>query len=108
LQRQWYADESFDLIVWRTTDGSVRAFQLCHRRGDREGAVSWQEDGAVSQERVDGGEDSPVKNRAPILVAGRVFTVAEVVERFRANRLGIDPRLESFIIEKLLLHPEDA
>jgi len=99
--RRWFSDEEFDLIVWTDKDGGVRAFQLCYDRSGEERALTWSREDGYRHHRVDSGDESPLRNRTPILAANGPFHAEQVVERFRAAATHLEAGLCAFILEKL-------
>lgn len=63
--RRWFNDDDFDLIV-RHNGGTITGFQLCYDRNGNEHALTWMEGKGAGHHRIDSGENSPLKNRAPV------------------------------------------
>jgi hypothetical protein len=99
--RRWFSDEEFDLIVWTDDDGSVRAFQLCYNRSGEERALTWSREAGYRHHRVDAGEESPLRNKSPILLTNGPFPTEQVVARFQLAAGEIEADLRAFILEKL-------
>ncbi len=99
--RRWFSDDYFDLIVWIGQDSAISGFQLCYDKLHRERALTWTRAGGYINERVDDGEDSPTKNRTPILLLDGLFPVQEILTLFVAASAEIDSCIRSFVAEKL-------
>ena len=88
--RRWFSDDDFDLIVWFDDPATIVAIQLCYDKSSTERAVTWSRQRGHEHFRVDAGEDSPLRNETPLLVADGPFRKDRIVEMF----LG-PPRLSS-------------
>ena len=99
--RRWFSDEDLDLIVWTGGDGGVHAFQLCYTRFGEERVLAWNREGGYLHHRVDSGEESPLRNKTPILLADGPFPAEQVLERFQAAAGDLEAGLRAFILEKL-------
>jgi hypothetical protein len=66
LPRKWIADDYFDLIVWYR-DNRIAGFQLCYGKPYAEQSLTWIAGGKFINSRIDEGEESPTRNRAPVL-----------------------------------------
>ena len=67
--RRWFSDDDFDLIVWFDDPATIVAIQLCYDKSSTERAVTWSRQRGHEHFRVDAGEDSPLRNETPLLVA---------------------------------------
>src|SRR5438874_1466643 len=67
--RRWFSDDELDLIVWYSAPEEISGFQLCYDINGNERAFTWRKDGRLMHTAVDSGEESPLHNRSPILVA---------------------------------------
>jgi hypothetical protein len=101
LNRRWFSDDYFDLVVWLGDDAEISGFQLCYDKPIHERALTWTTVDGYSHERVDEGEENPAKNRTPILVRDGLFAMQEVLDRFVAASDGIDVPIRAFIVEKI-------
>jgi hypothetical protein len=99
--RRWFSDEELDLIVWFDGDGGVRAFQLYYNLSSEERALVWSREGGYRHHRVDSGEESPLRNRTPILLADGPFSAGQVITRFQVAAADLETGLRAFIFEKL-------
>ncbi len=100
-ERSWFQDEFFDLFVWTGRSGEVIAFQLCYDRRDNERVLAWSEAGGFLHRRVDDGEQTPVKNMTPIMVADGRFAADGIAAEFDGRAAGLEPRIHEFIRRKI-------
>lgn len=100
-ERHWFQDDYFDLFVWTDKSGTVVAFQLCYDRLRHERVFGWSEEGGFVHRRVDDGEQTPVKNMAPILVADGRFAAADLRAEFDVRGSGMDAGVRAFIRRKI-------
>ena len=101
VPRRWFADETFELIVWFDEHGRIFGFQLCYNRTRLERALTWTAKGGYAHNRVDDGEASPVRNRTPILLTQEEVAECTGLERFRAACTDIDPLISDFVEERV-------
>ncbi len=101
--RRWFADSSFDLILWYADDSQAEllGFQLCYDKETVQRALTWYRGKGFYHNRIDDGESSPFKNRTPILVADGSFPKEQVLRSFRAAAAQLDAKLVSFILQTL-------
>ena len=100
-RRRWFADESFDLILWFAAAGTICSFQLCYDRRHSERALTWTQDGGLSHHRIDDGEANPAKNQTPILVADGPFPRDEILRLLVNEAEDIDVWIREFVVEKI-------
>ena len=103
--RRWFFDEDFDLIVWLSDHATVMALELCYDKPGFERAVTWSRDQGYAHFRVDSGEESPMRNRTPILVSDGAFPKADVIARFTRASIALDPAIRGFVLERLRQFP---
>lgn len=106
--RRWFADEYFELIVWVDEQSEIEAFRLCYDRFRVERVLSWTRRAGYRHERVDDGEQSPLKNRTPVLTADGAFDAAGILRRFEPETSRLPRPIASFVIEKLRQYPGGA
>ena len=94
-RRRWFADEYFDLVVW-TSKSAIVAFDLCYDKPRFERALTWSREHGWGHFRVDSGEDTPVKNRTPILVSDGLFPKAQVLAHLTV-RAFVLTKLQEFV-----------
>ncbi len=105
LNRRWFTDDYFDLIVWTDPDSGISGFQLCYDIRNAERALTWTPTKGFSHERVDQGDENPTKNRTPVLVPDGMFSAREILAQFLARSAGIDQRISSFVADTLRKYP---
>lgn len=103
--RRWFGDEYFDLILWLADGASIVAFELCYDKARLERAVIWSRDQGYRHFRVDAGEDTPMRNRTPILVSDGPFPKELVIARFTQAATTLDPAIRTFVLERLQAVP---
>jgi len=99
--RRWFSNENFDLIVWHDAAGEITGFQLCYGKPHDEQAIVWKKKKGFSHHRVDSGEDTPLKNRSPVLRVGGTFNADLVMKEFKDSCKSIDPIISDFVFLKL-------
>ena len=106
--RRWFEDDTLDLVVWQSADGTIVGFQLCYEKGTaRERALTWLQGSGFSHLRVDDGEDRPGKYKmTPILVADGSFDQNEVVRRLEDASGGIDPVVARAVRDIIARYPQ--
>jgi hypothetical protein len=100
-RRRWFSDDDMDLIVWYTEEGAAHGFQLCYDRQGRERAFTWDEKHGMSHARVDGGEQTPLRNDTPILLPDGAPEVARVLDLFKKSARDVDPEIVAWVARKL-------
>jgi hypothetical protein len=100
--RRWFRDDFFDLVVWYESD-EILGFQLCYDRLGREHAITWFPDRGFSHDRIDTGDEFPTKTLAPMLVpvTPDSFAHTQIVSRFEAATLSMDPAVRGFVLARL-------
>ena len=101
LDRHWFADDDFDLVVWVTRAFGPVAFELCYDRQRAERALTWSPDRGYAHYRVDAGEDTPTRNLSPILVADGDFPRERIAREFESASGGLDPAIRRFVLARL-------
>jgi len=101
-RRDWYQDEYFDLFVWTGAEGAVLAFQLCYDRLNHERVLAWSPERGFLHRRIDDGEQSPVKNMAPILVTDGIFAADHVAMEFDRRAAGLEAPVREFVLRKIV------
>lgn len=104
--RRWFSDDTFDLIVWHASDGSILGFQLCYRDGPDQKALTWLKARGFSHKRIDDGEGSPYHPKmTPILVPDGTFDKDQVLARFEKESRAIDPDLVRVVVQAIKAYP---
>jgi len=100
--RRWFCGENFDLMAWYQPDGNLYGFQLTYDKGRDEKTVTCLGRSGVSHRKVDSGEDSPLANRAPILVeVGDRSEMGRVLSDFMASDQDLPLGLKRLVRQKL-------
>lgn len=99
--RRWFSDDYFDLIVWYDRKGRAVGFQLCYDKKGDERAVTWREGKQPTHERIETGEQSPLKNRTPILVPDGMVPYDELMNRFQERAATIEKTIFELVMQKL-------
>ena len=100
-RRRWFESDNFDLVVWLEPGDRIAGFQLCYDFGRGEHALTWRDGCGFAHAAVDSGEDSPLKNCTPILVADGQVPWPEVQRRFTERCGSLEPELRDFVQDKL-------
>jgi hypothetical protein len=101
-RRRWFEDDHFDFVVWYDQAGTVVGFQICYRTGSGvERALTWRPGSGFSHDRVDEGDDSPLKNLTPILVADGETPWALLTEEFARRSAGLEDNLRTLVLSRL-------
>jgi hypothetical protein len=98
--KRWFADDYFDIIFWLDRDSVISGFQLCYDKQRNERALTWIKGKGFRHDFIDGGEESPAKNRSPILMKDGDFPVAQVLDRFMTRSENMEQALKLFVINK--------
>ena len=104
VRRRWFRDDYFDLFTWQRPDGGIAGFQLCYDLPNYERVLSWRDTQGYSHHSVDGGEQSPFKNRTPIMVLDGPLPLPTVLEEFDRRASELDPALHGFLRKHLLAY----
>ena len=99
--RQWIADDYFDLIVWYSSTDVIYGFQLCYDKPRAERALTWMSDRGFSHTEVDIGEDDPEANRTPLLVPDGSFPADSVLVEFARRSSGLPVDLQKLVTDKI-------
>jgi len=103
LPRQWMFDDYFDLIVWyeRGDAEQIHGFQLVYDREGNPRALTWMRSGEFFHAAVDTGEQTPLANRTPILVADGSFPSAAVSREFLRRSELLDHEIRELVVAKI-------
>jgi hypothetical protein len=99
--RKWIADDHFDLIVWYTASDVIYGFQLCYDKPRWERALTWKCDKGFSHMEVDSGEDTPIRNRAPVLLPDGSFPAESVMREFERRGAALPIELRGLVLQKI-------
>ena len=100
-ERHWFQDDYFDLFVWTEPSGAVVSFQLCYDRPHHERVLAWNWTEGLTHRRVDDGEQTPVKNRSPIMATDARCSVDGVAAEFDRRGMELDARMRDFVRQKI-------
>jgi len=102
VQRRWFSDDYFDLIVWQDRNGTIVRFELCYDKNKNEHAFVWDQQAGASHLKVDDGEGVPGRHKmSPILVADGSFDREALAARFLKAGKDIDQNITAFVYSKL-------
>jgi len=99
--RRWFYDTNLDLLVWSKPDATISGFQLCYDKDGQEKALRWFENRGFSHDCVDGGDESPLKNRSAVLVSDGPFDAARVLACLKAEDAELPTKIRNFVRRKL-------
>jgi hypothetical protein len=100
--RRWFSDDNFDLVVWYKPDESIDGFELSYDKTGQEKAIRWLSERGISHYLVDSGEQSPLANRTPILLATNGKPeMGRVLASFLASKEGLPVKLAMLVQSKL-------
>jgi hypothetical protein len=101
-RRRWFEDDQFDFVVWYDQKGAVAGFQICYRTGPNlEHALSWRAQSGFVHDRVDEGDDSPLKNMTPILVPDGDVPWALLATEFARRSAELEEDLRTLVLDRL-------
>jgi hypothetical protein len=99
--RQWIADEYFDLIVWYKAGGEIHGFQLCYDKPHWERSLTWISGRGFVHMEVDSGEQDPYANQSPILVPDGSFPSEVVIREFKRRGAALPPEIRELVLGKI-------
>jgi len=101
-RRRWFESEGLELVVWFDGADRISGFQLCYDLGHGERALTWRHDNGFVHTGIDQGDESPLKNRTPILGAPQLEPPsALVVTMFDERSVGLDPAIRRLVHDRL-------
>ena len=101
-RRRWFESEGLQLVVWLDGEHAITGFQLCYDLGKGEPALTWRAESGFSHHGIDQGNETPLKNQTPILVADGSVPWAEIAQLFGRRAATLEAQLQQFIRAKLL------
>jgi hypothetical protein len=105
-ERRWFTGESFDFIVWYSTDGVMVGFQICYREHSQERALTWLREAGFSHMRVDDGEGRSGKYKmTPTLVPDGTFDKETVLRLLSEASGAIDPSIVKSVCTIIQRYP---
>ena len=81
----------------------ILVFQFCYDKNRQERMVSWSADSGYLHCLIDDGEASPKRNMSPILLVNAAPYSHDLVSRFCANVIGLDPQIIVCVAQHLNL-----
>ena len=100
-RRRWFESDGLELVVWQNSVGSCEGFQLCYDLGRGERALTWRPGTGFAHSAVDAGDETPLKNEAPILVPDGAVPWAEIGKLFGERGAGLDAELRKLVGARL-------
>lgn len=104
-RHRWFAHEYFDLVLWLSDLACIVAFELCYDKPRFERAMIWSRERGYEHFRVDAGEETPMRNRTPILVSDGSFPKEQVIARFTRAAGTLDPAIRALVLQRLREFP---
>src|ERR1700681_640797 len=101
LNRRWFEDDFFDLIVWYDQLQEICGFQLCYQKSRNEHALTWLVGRGFAHHRIDVGEQSVWETKAPVLIADGPFPSQHIIEEFLKRSNAIDPKVVRYVVQKI-------
>ena len=104
----WYTDDYADLYVWFDPAGAIDGFQLCYNKARDEHSLTWKRVSGYTHNRIDAGDDSPLRNETPIVLPDGLCPLDQLRREFTRRSEKIEPSARAFILAALdpALHPE--
>jgi hypothetical protein len=99
--RRWFSNEALEVVVWYEPTGSIFGFQICYDLQEEPRALTWTPKSGFSHAAVDGGEDSVMSNRSPMLRPGAIYDAGLLDQAFHASSAGLPAPEKRFIEDKL-------
>ncbi len=101
-RRRWFEDDYFDLIIWQDEGEDILGFELHFDKKASPQAVRWDKPNRFEFFSVDDGEFRADRFKmAPVLMPARKNLHVPVAYKFRVESNNIQPRISSFIFDKL-------
>jgi hypothetical protein len=99
--RRWFHDDYFDLILWYGEGRAIAEAQLCYDIGRNERVLTWTTGSRASHFGIDSGEESPLKNRSPLLVPDGEIPFEELLRKFRERGAELDKDIRDLVERRL-------
>src|SRR3954468_9088548 len=96
-RRRWFESEALDLVVWLEADESITGFQICYDLGRGEHALTWRHDSGFAHSTVDEGDETPLKNKTPILTPDNTVPWHEIARLFDDRSESLEPSLRDLV-----------
>ncbi len=98
---KWFKDEDLELSVWFNSNDQIRSFELSYDKLNVEHSIRWEEGKSIKHYQVDNGEQSPLFNSSPILVANGPIDKSRILDLFKTHAQTIEARIYLKVIEVL-------
>ena len=99
------ADNDIELIVWFGASGEIEGFQLCYYLIDNEYALTWRKGKGYSHNKIDEGEDTPLKNLSPILIPDGIPAIQRLSRLFAENSGAVEDAIRRFVLDRFEKYP---
>jgi len=104
-RKRWFTSLYFDLIVWYDMSDEIQSFDLCYGKPTSEKVISWSMASGFKHQKVDDGEEEPMKYKmAPIYVPDGEFNEPVVVERFLQESKDIDSHIKQYVGNRITVY----
>lgn len=100
-RRRWFESDGLELVVWLDARGGVEGFQLCYARTEGERALTWRTGQGFTHSSVDSGNETPLKNKTPVLNPDGEVPWAELAALFKLRCATVEPMLRELILARL-------
>nr|CRH07317.1 Conserved protein of unknown function [Candidatus Magnetococcus massalia] len=99
-QRYWYRSAQMELFIWVMTQDKVMSFQWVYARVPCEQVIHWQGE-SLRHYGVDEGEQTPLRNDAPLFIGSDPFDWSMLCEHFQQATQEIRPSWQAQILQIL-------
>jgi hypothetical protein len=100
-RRRWFESDGLDLVVWLNADDAVDGFQICYDLGHGEHALTWREGVGFAHSAVDAGDETPLKNKTPVLSPDNLVPWSEIARLFDDRSASLEAPLRQLVHDKL-------
>ena len=101
LQKRWFGDAYFDLLIWEDGNGRIYSFQLCYDKGKNEHAFNWIKEKEITHHKVDDGDGVGVVKGTPVLIPEKSINSLKILKRFIDSYGELDIKVTKFIVRKI-------
>jgi hypothetical protein len=99
--RRWFESDGLHLVVWLDPSNTVTGFQICYDLGKGEYALTWRAEQGFAHHAIDQGDETPLKNASPVLVADGSVPWSEVRQLFDRRSGDLEAPLQQLVRTKL-------
>jgi hypothetical protein len=100
-RRRWWESDGLDLVVWFDPTGRLTGFQICYDLGRGEHALTWRPGVGFAHALVDAGDDTPLKNKSPVLTPDGEVPWADIARMFDERSDSLESTFRHLIHDKL-------